>query len=1138
MFSSIKKKILKPNFKKRVNIIVLPKKHTQFKPLSIFHRHRRKYQLFAAVAVVYTIIGGLLGYAVITSPTKVPASASTPARITPSIRFMNQPEGESHYNLNDNVLFAVTLQNSSPEDSANEVSLSIKSTNEALRIVNIRSVVEKSYSYSVAPDEKNISILAISAGSQAEYIIDSVFTKNDMENLNIEAEVSYKNRDTVQTTNSNFLSTTITQSTRQNTNLVFQPMAAVFQPKESVKLTLNNPHLKKNFGKIYLSNRTTAEPTTTSECDFDGAVHTSCEAEFKNLSPGNYSALYISEDEKQTSNISWFSVNTQSTSFQPSQQTILESVFGKNSVNGVFPVIARKVLSLNQNVNTTQTCTFEVYFNDKKVAAAQTNVNEDRDCYTQLDSGHFNQGNGVYRVKLVDFETPLDVSYTEKSKTLFTATITGSVIKNKPVDIEVKGLNDTNNQPLTGKKATLGLWHVPSHSFQELNSVNNQQLNVTDGVIGLTLPYSYIDKGGLYQAILKLEDGTQSDWLSINLTESSVAFSKQNISQNGILSDVDLVRAGDTVTFTLGSLLDKDSNSVTSGNCATSIYTGNLTPVLATGTIEKGICSINVKAGRLTKAGPALVSFTSPEIPNPINQSKHITITAGNPTTFPNLNLETFPAQSQTANTLIIGPVTDNFGNLASGEEYTVEVLKDDESIKTIEHISITDGFARVTLPASLIDGQKITTRLINTDLKELIKTDFPVSSDTPQFTLPNLPDTINNDKNIKIEASQSSFVENTVCRLRIIRSLDRNNETATDLLPDTKACTFDWDVQENRDTKSTLLQYIIGNQMVSKIVTNESGSANNLFAITPQIRFMDSGELDLTLLTSPLIDRQGLPVESAPLKWKYNGKLRDSTIEKGVSSVSIIASDLNNRDIQSTNNQRFLSLDLDIKASSSSINKTNNLNLYLGNRDLNNKKSIVTPLNTSNTLSPASISISRTKFTVDPENIEQENQTIETTVTNLPSLFSFKSDTCIASNTDAQLTTTPLNSHLQGGICYVELSNAIGGHRLTLSQSGFSVFKHNYAVTKQSPLVSICENEKGSCVVQVKGDQTSTIITTIRDGDKVYRDESKGADNNLTVVHTDLSPIKKYTVEVSFTGKNGQKINVTKEVSGQLLNQ
>ncbi len=1112
----------------KTHIITLPKRHTKFKPFNLFHRSRRKYQLFVSVAAVYTLIGGLMGYMTITNPTKPPARASTPAQVVASLKFLNAPDGDKRFNLNDKVSIGLTLQNTSSEDSANGLSLELQSTSDALRTINLRSQTDKSFNYTILSNEKNISLPSISSSGQSEYIIDTVLTKNSIDNLNIVSQISYTNQNGNQNGNSNFLTTQISQTKSENESLVFQPMASTFQPKETVKLTLTNPRLKKNSGKIYLANRKNLEPVSSSECDFDGEIHLICEAEFKDLPAGDYSALYMSNDEKAQSDISWFSVTGNQETLIPSEQTILETPFNKSSINGILPIVAKKVINLNQLANSSLPCIFDIYFNDKKVSSSTAAVNEDRNCQTILDASQLSQGNGIYKIKLAKSEMSLDISFTEKSKTLFSSSISGNIIRNKPVNIEVRGLNDTENKPLNGKKATLGLWHTLTNSFQELTSINNQFLSVSEGGMSFSIPYSYLDKGGVYQSIIKLEDGSQSEWLPINLSDKSVAFARENIKVEG-------TKAGEAMSLSIGSLVDKDNNQVTSGDCAVSVYTGTITPVLATGSIDKGVCKTSIKAGRLTKSGSALVSFSAPEIPTSINQSKQIIISPNSPTTFGGINLSTFPAQALTANSLIIGPVTDSFDNLTDGFGYTLELYRDDQLIKTFGDISVDHGYAQIVIPASMIDGQKLTARLMKNEA-ELQRVDFPVTSESQTFVLPPLPSSINSDKSIQIETKQNTFIENTQCKIRLIRSLGKNNELADDLRSDSRSCSFDWDLLENRDSSQLLMQFIIGNQMTSKIVNQKSGNANNLFVLTPQLRFTQNNDIDMTLLTSPLLDRQGLPVESSTLKWKYNGKLRDSQISNGMSSISVLANNLTTRDIQTNNNQRFLNLDFDVKASSSSINRTNNLNIFLGTNDINNHKDEFGVVSAQNIITQDSTSISTIKYTVDPANIEEETQTVESNIINLPHIFAFKSSNCTARDTDAGLSSFTLKSHYQGGFCYVQTSSELGKHTLSLQENNFTLLTHQYTVASKLPKVSICENESGSCLIQVDGDQTSPITSVITDGDREYQDESKGAENNMTISHKDLNPLKKYLIKVSFTIKDNQKVEIYREFIGSAL--
>jgi uncharacterized protein YerC len=1078
-------------------VSTLPNSKTQSN-LGIFSRltkGRRRRQLVASVVGVYMLVGGLVGW-VLFNNNNNSAQASESALISASLKLTEERE----YKLGDNIKIGLTLQNTSVSESLNNIGINIFSTKDSVRWNNIKSSSITSNNVTITP-EGVVQLPLLSSGERVEYELQGNVQNNQLEYTNIQAKLKYLNKDGSQDGETNRIRLN-TKTASEKSLLALKSSKESFKAGEEVSLTLESTENQTSKGKIYISNRQTQELVSTLECDL--TTTKLCEHKFKNLPLGDYSALYIDSIEDSYSNILWFSITGKKADFIPSSQSTLELPTGSASINGVLTVVAKKIISLNQTPSPDSICNFEIYFADNLINSIKVNVENDRSCKTNLGADVFKNGDGIYKIKLANTAIEKEVSFVNKSANLIGLVNKSTILeKGKAVEIGSENILDVNGQPLNDIKVTLGILHTASGEYNEITNLNGENLKVINGKFNTIITPSYLNKGGFYLVYVKLPDGQISDWIALDFEDKQVALSSTNV-----LFDANSLKIGQNTSFSLENLVDRNGNQVEEGDCtANIIVNGVAAPINIKGQIKKGICNATLPAGKITKSGQALITFSSNEFQNKINQSKQINFAPGNPEKYGKLIFES-PVKSEFANNLIIGPVTDKFGNLVDAYNYKL-VLSDTAAELQTFPIQIRDGFAQIEVPSSYLIDESITAKLKNDKDIEVLSSNFNIDNTKSKYISANLPIEITNDKNIVATIEGLELADQTECKLSLIKSQDEVSETVVPLDNAAGKCVFDWDLNQNRSGNKVLLQITIADQSYATVATLKSSEPTNLFTISPQIRITAENELAISLLTSPITDKQGKSIEKADLKWQYNGKVIQTTITNGLSSLELPANKLETKDIQVTTTERNLDLDLDVKAGITSISKTNNLSIYIGNYDISNSNTNFTNL------------LSSTLVT------ENQNR-----------IFEFKTDVCKGKLLNSITNTTALKTHLQAGSCFVQADAKAGQSTISFENAGFVLGSFVYNSTLDQQDINWCETTSNSdkCMIQVLAPINSPVQVLIKDGDKEYKFTSGDLENTVVVSQNGLNPLKKYSVEVSYKDSKNQTIVQTRQIIGERL--
>lgn len=1086
-----------------------PNKSARGKQRESFFGSPRKKILATSVIAIYLVASGLLGLFIYNQKNRNDALASSVAEMTTSLRFVS----EKQFVAGDKVEVVLTMQNTSITESVEKISLAMLSSQESVKWTKAEN---KSTGEEVSPiQNSNFNFKNLSFGERSEYLISGTYQSNNLDFLTILGRIQYKNSTGNLEVDTNRIYTNLNPSAKSNSMLLsLTSNKEVYNKSENATLTLAGPAsditLKSELkGKIFINKRNSSEVVASFDCIPESTGQ--CQFSTSSLAVGDYSSFFISQDNTQNSNILWFSVKgntTNNVSIVPLEQTNLVFPFQSSSVNGLVPVIAQRVISQNQSPDNSLPCIFEVIKEDKTVVSIQAQVQDDRSCRTEISTDQVG-GAGIYKIKLANSNLEKDVAFSIKPLSLMTLeNLTPNSLKNQDVSLKISGVKDETSNPIVLDNLKLKIYQKQLGTIQEISSINGEKLKISNGEFSTIVPGSNFANTGNYLVYAETEGARVSDFVSINFNSTDIAFSNSGI----IVDDYSKLRVGENVNLKLTGVQDKQGQPVANGNCKANFYTPGSGPTAATidGEIKNGVCNVLLTEGKINKAGPVLISFDGGNSSTSINQSKQIQLAPGNASNFGKINLEYQPAIIDYANTAVIGPVTDKYGNPTNSFNNQLTIASvDGEALKQVTNISIINGFAKILIPASTVKSE-FSLILKDSLQKELLSQNFTATENTTTLTVPNIPDQVKNDSsiNVGVRYTGEQSIEN--CTLKFIKNDKEFLEQQIPYDNEKQICQTDWVVNQYRDVDQALVQIIAGDNVYSKIVKLTAGEAGNVFTIHPEIKFNKQKEMEISLLTSPIVDTKGLPIKSGEVKWLYNGKIEKTKIENGFSKLSVLANKLESRDIRNNSGERFLDLDLNVTASISSVGQTNNVGIYLGNYDIATNKEIFNISSGSDYVS------------------SKYNKVV-----------AFEAQSCEAFILSNNFTSNIAKSHMQGNLCYVELKGQIGDNTLIFENNGFTVGSFNYRVGEAIQEVEWCTDTDSKCnTIHVKSPANSSLEATIYDAEKQYKFKGEELDNSVKIKQNGLNPLKGYLVEINYLDLDGKKVTTYNTIVGEKLSE
>ncbi len=1099
--------------------------------------------LIGAIISAYVLVAGVIGFAMFSGWQDQSQASEQSAFVSASLRLLEEEE----YGVGSRVQTSLTIQNTSIVNPINNLNIEFNSTKNSVKWDSATLTSRTSQLKELEPSGNTFVIPLLAAGERAEYQVSGILTESNFDFLTLVSTLTFENRDGLQNASTNRVFTKL-QDTRNNDLLTLETDKTDYAKEDEIKLKLSyrsiiseeDPLAPQVKGKIYLTQENTKNVVSGLDCELGNNAE--CEVAIEKLEPGTYTALFIDEQEKIFSRIVEFNVAGESGTFRPSNLAVFRLPFNNNSVNGIVPVFAEKVIGLNDNPSG-ERCTFEVLQGENIVSRVNSKINDNRTCFTTLDSSQLKNGNGTYTIRLAGTSKSSNVIFTQKSPNLIplqnltTVMKVGNSVQVSASDIPELVIADEEEETeseesedavdfLEQGKATLGIWHPSTGEYKELNSLGGAPVEVVDGQLNVNIPGEEFSKGGFYSVYFELEDGRQTEFLGLGFNDEDIGFS-----QSGVLVEkLDNLRVGKDITFRLNNITDRSGNKISQAECTANLYLTGSGPVPITekGEIKDGVCRVTVPADKVTRSGPALISFTGDNVTNKINQSKQIFIAPNSPKDYGFLGMEYEPARTGYANNIIIGPVTDIYGNATNAPDYKVrifdispqekveteeqseETLKEDErkneSVLLAEYdANIEDGFAKITAPASLFDTQKVQVILFDQADRVIKEKDVDVFEEQERLILPNFPERLNSDEKINFGLTNLDPELIEECKLIYFRSQEEYSENKVKVNPETRSCEFDWALNQFRNNPFGLIQLQAGDQVYTDTVKHLSGEASSLFVSTPQLRINERDEVEVKLLTSPIVDINGLPVAEGNLRWEFNGNTEENRIENGFANLILLADKIGSPDLRTVLDQKFLELSLDARASVTSVNKTNSLSIYLGTKDISNT---------------------------------QEEFSIISATSKLPSgqktIFEFQTEACKASILSDRTIQTNIMTHWQGGKCYVEVNGNLGDHRILFEENGFTLGQFDYRVADDRTEVIWCETN--SCEIQVVSQNRGSIEAIVYDEEKQYKFEADSVENIIKIEQNGLNPLKEYLVEIRFFESGGEIISAFKQLPGEYI--
>jgi hypothetical protein len=1072
-----------------------------------FLKNKKRNRLILSVVGVYLIATAVLAGFIFNS-NRDTASASTVANLSSSIRFIEEDKIE----LGQDLQVLVTLQNTSVVEPINEINLSLLSTKESVRWTKVEN--QKTKEEVISAQGSSFIIPNLGLGERAEYVLTGTYQNSELDFLTVLGKIRYQNSVGTEEIDTNRIYTNLDANLGLNNKpLKLSTVKDSYSVGENIVFNLSknddqNPALPEGFkGKMYINQRNTEEVVGSYDCLVEETGD--CTFEVTGLNAGQYSSLFVGEGENILSGISWFNVAGQGnlSGLVPSEQTQLSFPFGAGSVNGIVPVIAQRVITQNQSSETSSPCIFEIIAGGKIVNKVEASINSDRTCRTDISTSQVG-GEGLFKIKLANTALERDISFVAQGAGLLELK-NQSVNLQKNQDVVIRSQNITNEegQPLNEENLVLSIYQKQTGDLESLNGIGAERFQVKEGVFEATIPASYFQNSGVYLLHITLESGKKSDFLTVSLSDSNLAFSGTGI----LVDNYSTLKVGQNITFKIAEIKDKSGVQVNSGSCVAGFYSANsgAIPVEIDGGIQNGVCTVSLPANRITKAGPLLVSFKNGNANSSINQSRQFQLSAGDTSNFGEINLDFEPAFKEYSNNAIIGPVTDQFGNLTNLNGLQMVAQKmDGEIMKVFKNVNIDNGYGNVLLPASVLTEDTMKLSLQNAEGAVLNEREIVLNVAGEVLSLPEISTTVSNNDSIALKIKYYGAESVDTCKIRFVKNSVEFMEENIPYNSEDGSCSTNWELAKFRDSNKGLVQILVGDKKYSKAVNLESSEAANLFSVHPQVRFNKQNEMLVSLFTSPIVDKFGMPVKSGEIRWQYNGKIEKTQIENGFAELNITANNLEARDIRTNFDQRFLDLDIEVKAGTTSVSQTSNISIYLGDFDLSTQVENFAINSGSNYIS-----------------------------TQYSKIFSFETNSCNAILVGKSFASKQLTTHRQGNKCFVEVTQGIGKGQILFEDKGYTSGVFDVIFDQEVQEVNWCKEGSDKCeFIQVLGPTASTIEATIYDGENQYKFKDEDLDNIVEIKQNGLNPLKEYKVEVTYQDLNGNKISHYQSILGEKL--
>lgn len=215
----------------------------KFVQLTIPHRGRsiwyklrhntHKRRIFVSVTSMYVIIAGLIGFALIQDSGEN-SSAYYPANLVAALKQHEDIKNK----VGGTIKFDLTLQNSSPNETINNIELRLLSTKQA---IEWKSIDNNNSGKNTAIESENISLEYLSAGERATYTLHGTILNKNIESISTLGKLTYLTPAGLQSTETNreYLPLTTKASLNNSNYLSLGSDAQTYAEGQPVVLTLS-----------------------------------------------------------------------------------------------------------------------------------------------------------------------------------------------------------------------------------------------------------------------------------------------------------------------------------------------------------------------------------------------------------------------------------------------------------------------------------------------------------------------------------------------------------------------------------------------------------------------------------------------------------------------------------------------------------------------------------------------------------------------------------------------------------------------------------------------------------------------------------------------------------------------------------
>ena len=876
--------------------------------LSTLRTIRNKRRVVVSLAGSYLVMSIILAGTLL-SLTKSPATLAQASSVQVASSLLTKA---TIVNTGDSITASLKIQNTSTINPLTKISISFVTTADQ---ITWNTLSEKSISLShtgtfftldsLAPQqEKDLQLM----GTLTKAFSPSIVVYAHIEAYNFEQKI---------TSNSNKISLSQNNHSITGKKVVLSTEFPVVKPGHIQTLTATSTLESANYkGRVSLVQD--AQILNEYDCTF---VKDICKIEYLSLASGTYQAWFLSEDQQSFSNILSFVVGGEQQNSTLSADTQVLTPFGATSIANRLSIVLKEVTSKNQvAVHCDITLTKNGTTSSKVFSVL---ASSDKVCTYFIDTNEL-FGFGEYTLNVPGVIIPHTVFVSDSSTSLPFSVVTPILITGQPIDIESKGLVTTTTPALayTGVGDLL-VFNASTHVL------NTTSLKIENGSMYATITANSLQDSNLFYTAIRLVDsGTTrySAWNILNFGAQS-----QDVNSTGIqVNDYNQLIVGGTPIFSVIGIRDTSGQIINGQPCAAQIFvSGSLTPIQLTSQIQGGVCQVVVTNDMLTKTGPALITFYDTDSNRSIAETRIVTITSSSVRSVGKVSLAVNPAPFATANQVIIGPILDAYDNLVTSGLLKLELGQENGIWLQSKDVLIENGFGTAYIPASLLDSAHLYTRVVNTQGEVLSNQDFATSES--RFNAPSLPSRIKSDEVLSLKYI-TGFSNSIPCTVTISSSISLEETSMFDLA--SQSCLVQTTFKKGISS-SALLTFTFGEYQWNQLLTITPGDSSQNFGLFPLTKLNTSGEIELTLISTPLVDKNGLDIDSGTVNYKLNGRQTTAKIENGIAKLGLYDDFVITRDTRTLFSKRILDMDVEASINPRSKSTTDKIRVTIASHDI-----------------------------------------------------------------------------------------------------------------------------------------------------------------------------------------------------------